>query len=536
MRAIFWGAVLAVVTFSTSAQNPETFIQSIDPNPQNMYQADKGYNIWSIGDYVYVVNGYIWNAQLDRRQDIFKIDANTREIVKRIDFTGPQGDIAIVGFWDTPDQQILLTGEWRDYVNTRMRTFIAKLDKDLEVLWIKYYPESELSEQHVYGEAITETSTGDILLYLAEGGGPPVPQLPWANSEGSARVVKTDATGQIVFSKVLPDTFTQTIGYGHMMPTADGNFFLTSMVVGYYYHPLYGTYRNNTILHKFDSDANLIWSRMLGYAKFPIQEPVATALLDGSIAVMWAKDTFTPDPAVDPSFNLMYGFDGDGKRIWSHEWNDLATRQVNRIITAQNGDILGVGYYIRGAQKGKGWLFRMTAAGEVLWERHYSDSIQRPWSPQLELLDLCEMEDGRIAATGIIFDSTDLVGAFNLNAALLVVDANGCMEPNCSGLNQYITSALEPLYPLPALPVLSILPNPASDWLTVRIPDVLNTAGRKLELRCHNTQGQPIQRMAWADPQLQQTMDCRNWPSGTYHLILTERGRPIAIGKALVRH
>ncbi len=113
------------------------------------------------------------------------------------------------GYFLTTDEHILLTGEWRDYNNTRMRTFIAKLDKDLEIVWINYYP--DLFEYHVYGEAIAETPSGDIMLYLTEGKSLPTGN-PWQTAESWIRMVKTDALGNPIFSKIVQDTFSQTVG------------------------------------------------------------------------------------------------------------------------------------------------------------------------------------------------------------------------------------------------------------------------------------------------------------------------------------
>ncbi len=318
----------------------QTFIQSIDPNAEQEYQADKGTNIVAIGNYLYVISGYV-NTQEHRIQNIFKIDANTREIVNRIEIQGPQIDLIISergGLYVTPDEYILITGEWRDYDALKMRTFIAKLDKDLEIVWINYYP--ELSEGNVYGDALSQTSTGDILLYLTEGEPEPF-ENPWITVSSRPRIVKTDPDGELIFNKIIPDTFQQSIGYGHLAPTDDGNFLISSTVLGYYYHPIYGTYRYNVIVHKIDSEANPIWSRMVGYTQFPIQEPVATTLSGGGGAVMWAKDTFVPDPTIAFNFNVLNRYNGEGGLSWTHEWNDVALRVVYRIITAQNGDILG---------------------------------------------------------------------------------------------------------------------------------------------------------------------------------------------------
>ena len=225
-------AIFGLMTCSiVIAQPSETFLKAFDPNPQNIYLFDHSNNIWSIGNYVYVTN-LIGDAQGHRQVQILKIDVSTREIVKQISMSGPQIDIAFSGrggFCLTANQNILLTGEWSDYVNTRMRTFIAKLDRDLNVVWINYY--SDLFEFHVYGDAVAETPTGDILLYMTEGK-PVSANEPWHVAEAWNRILKTDAIGNILLNKIIPDTFFQTVGYGHLSRMEDGNYLLSSQLVG----------------------------------------------------------------------------------------------------------------------------------------------------------------------------------------------------------------------------------------------------------------------------------------------------------------
>ena len=529
----FFAAFGLVVRFGSIAQPSETFIKSFDPNPQFINGYDNSNNVWSIDNFVYVTNLY-GNAEGYRKPQIIKIDPNTREIVKQIEMDGPQEDMAIAergGFCLTSDQHILLTGEWADYTNTRMRTFIAKLDKDLEVVWINYYP--DLFEFGVYGDAIAETPSGDILLYMTEGK-PVSANEPWHIAESWTRIIKTDAIGNLLLNKVIPDTFFQTVGYGHLARTDEGNYLLTSIVIGHYYHWLYGTYRYNAIVHKIDEDANPIWSRMVNYNKYLRQQPTATALPGGGGTVMWSRDTFTPDPNIAFEFNELHRMDSEGHTLWRHEWNDVTVRHVYRIITAANGDILGCGIYQNDGDKGKTWLFRATEGGEILWERHYSDSIQRPWSPNLEMLDLCEMADGRIAATGIVYD-TNAVGSLNPNVGVLLVGADGCLEPGCTGVTQYITGALEPFAQSAPLPQLLCSPNPASSIVSVKLPAVPTNTNTQQTLRAYNAQGIMIAEFPWANISETQSMVVSNWPPGVYQLLFWKERKPLFSGKIIVQ-
>jgi len=293
-KSRFFSALLGLFVYiGCIAQPSETYLKAFDPNPQNMYLFDHSANIWSIDNYIFLTNAY--GEGLHREAQIFKINADTREVIKVIKMVGPQVDFGFSirgGYCLTSDKHILLTGEWRDYVNTRMRTFIAKLGKDLNVVWINYYP--DLFEFHVYGDAVAETPTGDILLYMTEGK-PVSASEPWHVAESWIRILKTDATGNVLLNKIIPDTFRLAVGYGHLSRMDDGNYLLSSQLVGLnYYHPnpLLGLFRNNALLHKIDEDANPIWSRLVNYSKFILQEPTSIALPGGGGAVMWSRDTF----------------------------------------------------------------------------------------------------------------------------------------------------------------------------------------------------------------------------------------------------
>jgi len=349
-KSRFFSALLGLFVYiGCIAQPLETYLKAFDPNPQNMYLFDHSANIWSIDNYIFLTNAY--GEGLHREAQIFKINADTREVIKVIKMVGPQVDFGFSirgGYCLTSDKHILLTGEWRDYVNTRMRTFIAKLGKDLNVVWINYYP--DLFEFHVYGDAVAETPTGDILLYMTEGK-PVSASEPWHVAESWIRILKTDATGNVILNKIIPDTFFQTVGYGHLSRMEDDNYLLSSQLVGLnYYHPnpAFGLFRYNALLHKIDEDANPIWSRLVNYSSFILQEPTSIALPGGGAAVMWSRDTFGAPAETKSSFQELNYLDSEGNTLWRHGWMDQSPRYFYRIVAASNGDILGVGAYYTG--------------------------------------------------------------------------------------------------------------------------------------------------------------------------------------------
>ena len=538
-KRLFFKIISILLAANCLAQPYETYIKSFDPNPQFPYGYDNSSNIWSIDGYIYVTNLYGDSSGINRQTQIFKIDANSKEIVKRINLPAPQMDIAGSGrggYCITADKHILLTGEWRDYANTRMRTFIAKLDKDLNIDWINYYPDQ--FEFHAYGDAVAETPSGDILLYLTEGK-PYTLTNPWVSGENVTRILKTDALGNVLFNKIVADTFFQTVGYGHLSRMVDGNYLLSSQLVGLNYNdpnPNLGTFQYNALLHKIDENANTIWSRLVNYSTFLLQEPTSIALPGGGGAVMWSRDTFGAPAEVVSNFLELNCLDPEGHTLWRHAWLDQSSRYIYRIISAANGDILGVGAYTIGfPSKGKAVIFRTTQDGEMLWERHYSDSIQRPWSYFTEMFDICELADGRIAATGVVLD-TNSVGLFNPNIGILVVGADGCIEPGCTGVDQFTTGTFETVINSTPLPQLVCFPNPASNFVSIQRPPGILSASNKQILRAYNSQGAFIANVTWREGANMCQLDVNNWSPGVYQLVLWEGNRPILSGKISVNH
>lgn len=507
----------------------QTYLTSIDPNLQNSFQADKGYHIWSIEQNIYIVNGYIDANGIDRQNELFQVDANTHQVVRRLPLDGPQGDLAVSATYLTTDGNMLLTGEWRDYDALRMRLFVMKLTPELETIWSNFYP--DLSPNSYYPDGIVEMpDSNQYLLYLSEGFGPA------PHTYGELRILKTDDDGSVMWNRMLTDTMFRAYGYGDISATDDGHFLVSSAVDNLYIDPITGkSFFYNAIVHKIDREANQVYTKSIGYTGIRVQEPISLALPGGGGVVMWTKDTNTVDPGVATDFPIMYGFDRDGNRTWTQEWNRWGYQTVYRIEPVANGDILGVGYYSRLGGKGKGWLFRMTNSGEVLWERLYSDSLIRPWAINLELLDVCELADGRIAATGIVMDTNEVAGLYNFNVALLVLDADGCLQPGCGEEVQYITSTHTPLFKV-STAALQVSPNPAWGLVRVALPEGLSGRGGPYELRCYSYGGQLVWSQRWPPGSSELTLPGADWPNGSYLLTLYEGNWPVAAGKLVVQH
>lgn len=518
-------ALLVSLICSLDAQTEFTYFHTFDPNPDYPNIADKAANIWSIGNYLYLDNGF-YNNDGERTQQIIKIDATTKIVEKIITLDSPFNNIGLSergGYCLTADGFILVTGEWYSDSLSVMQMFLAKYDADLELQWINYFP--GLTTRNVFADAVAETTAGTYMVYYTQ-------RTSVNPTISSTRILTTDTSGNLLFTKIIPDPFLYVRGYGSLVNTDDGNLLLTSWVYDIQNHPETPT---NVIVHKIDNQGNALWNRFFNFSFFDDQQPMCAAVPGGGGAVMWCKDTSWYDlVTVDHNFNLMHGFDTDGNLLWETEWHEpTAWRSAGRLISAANNDLLGSGFVQPAVDntRGRAWLFRASPQGEILWERYYSDSLLRPWSPQLEFIDMCEMEDGRIAATGIAYDKNDQ-GWINPNILLMVFDENGCLEPGCDQSNYYLTTSLEPLFSLPPLPYLQVWPNPAAKVFRVQVPESVWTGKNDLTLAAYDVQGRETYRSTVTEAQ--PSVDASRWPAGAYQLVLLRQGIPVAGGKVVV--
>jgi hypothetical protein len=143
--------------------------------------------------------------------------------------------------------------------------------------------------------------------------------------------------------------------------------------------------------------------------------------------------------------------------------------------------------------------------------------------------------DGRIAATGVVFD-TNAVGSLNPNIGVLVVGSDGCLEPGCTGITQYITGTFEPFSNSSQLPQLLCSPNPASDFTSVKLPSEIGPTLHMQILRAYNSKGILIADMPWIEGSREYQVDVKGWSQGVYQLLFCVDRRPLFSGKIIVQH
>ncbi len=77
----------------------------------------------------------------------------------------------------------------------------------------------------MYADGIADTGNGAYLISLTESR----PRGP--NSASRLRIIKTDTSGVILKTEILENEFRFSMGYGELVPTDDGYFLVTRVVL-----------------------------------------------------------------------------------------------------------------------------------------------------------------------------------------------------------------------------------------------------------------------------------------------------------------
>jgi hypothetical protein len=134
-----------------------------------------------------------------------------------------------------------------------------------------------------------------------------------------------------------------------------------------------------------------------------------------------------------------------------------------------NGDIIGAGYAWTDIGY-CGWMIRVTADAELVWERYIQDN-RLAANVYTEFRDVTECLDGSIAAAGLwVTDESPRDGGIGPRSWVVKLDANGCLEPNGTSDTIHLMRpvANEEIVREPT-PTIKINPNPVAENLHLEI-------------------------------------------------------------------
>lgn len=272
-------------------------------------------------------------------------------------------------------------------------------------------------------------------------------------------------------------------------------------------------------LSKVNADGSFAWNRSYGYT-VNNQEvlPKVTVVNDTTIAYAWTKDT--NNLSIQESPPIIYFLDtlGNIRKSYAFHGN---WRVLSKLFTCANGDVVGVGDAWTDIGY-TGWMFRLDANANLLWERYVQDHRQST-SSVTDLNAVTEAPDGSIIAGGNIFHpQPPRDNGARLRAWIVKLDANGCYEPGCTSDTIYLEFPNSIAQPdIAPESEVKVYPNPTADVLNWSVAD-LPVFRNLTDYRITNTAGYWVRNAPLGRGQ--QSIDVRDLPVGVYFLNLLKDG------------
>ena len=505
MKTIVSLAICTLWVYSMCAQSPQ-FYKAIDPHPENTFWIDQGLKTFQTDSFYYTLARY----KPDRLQSMVVKLNKQGDIVHQKELTTAYNNLTLVDGFQAPDHSLILIGnyiDW-DWGSFKSVAMLVKVDKDLNLQWMKSYvnPDNTDGGGALFGTHVIQTDDQQNYVFSA-------------NSFDRSFLYRTDLNGNVISIHALPDSISTEDG--NIIKSPDDNLVCSGKL----------TTATETVnmVFKMDLQGNILWSQPIN--TFALSTTI-TPLQNGKYGVCSLIDSILDYPPQGRQITLSIvsenGIIEQTMQLPMHYQDE----EIRDLTTASNGDIIGCG---KSEIAYEGWLFRATSEGSLLWQRHFSDSLQRPWSP-VSFLNVLGNSDGSIVLTGFLYDSMPGLNPYdpenrNINISMMVTDADGCLTPGCPSGLQYITSAPEVSGPGERLPWLQVSPNPANDLLRVRIPEGANGT-----VVLYNLWGQVALRRnidsgsGWIE------MDSGGLPAGCYSVAWLVGGQVMARNKVIIQH
>lgn len=273
-------------------------------------------------------------------------------------------------------------------------------------------------------------------------------------------------------------------------------------------------------IYKFDANFDTVWTYRTEDNSANQTVPRGCELQDGRIILAFTN------PVGGETLHSIRAINIDGTIDWQYDydWNGTRDREIYRLKTLNNGDILGSGTYSERTHDPRieiaPWLFRMSPEGELLWERVYFEYDSTIESSRIgTILDFVELDNGDIIAVGDMrYDDYDML--------IMRVDSNGCLDPDqCGEVNGVdITTSVQELPGV--LSQFNVYPNPTSGLLHID----MNTSGMSpLHYTIMDVPGTKLQEGRLDSST--SSINVASLPNGMYFLFISEGGKSYGVQK-----
>lgn len=232
--------------------------------------------------------------------------------------------------------------------------------------------------------------------------------------------------------------------------------------------------------------------------------------------------------------------DENMEELWMYiaDEGEEQNKQIHNLKVLSDGSIIGCGKNNNDPSmsdySSMGWLFKLSAEGELLWEHnYYFASAEYPITNQTSFLsDIIETSDGGYAAIGAY--QYVLYSSEKANLWLLKVDEEGCISPNCSenpimvGIDEY---SIELAFPY-GEKYFTLAPNLVSTDTYIHFYSPINSATSSILIT--DIQGKKIDELKLLKGAKELKIVTSNYSNGMYVVSYMNEGRILQSEKLLV--
>jgi hypothetical protein len=371
---------------------------------------------------------------------------------------------------------LLRTLDMTNNTQDRLRGTVIKIDSIGNELWRTEYTPTDF-DQSADMKLIEEGNNLVLMGIKADGN-----YLINYSFKLQTQIRRIDSTGNIIGEYLSAND--RWIGMWDGIQTQDGGFAFcgvegTQLSIGGSPHMIYRGY-----VAKVDSNLQLVWERGFGKPDNTMHLKDIEELDDGSLILAGRRDIYFPE---------------------------------------------GVFYTQSDSGYGMGWILKMSAAGDSLWQRLY----RKPFTNRNYLNDIEVLPDGGFIAAGYTQEYTPINSHYDYWGWLIRTDSFGCIVPGCQLLNN--TENVAVVFDNE----VTVFPNPASEVVKFKFEKPIN---ENVEIRVYSGLGQLVGQITEVSGQANvnystdATMKVSDWHSGMYFYGVYVEGVLVKQGQILINH
>ena len=303
---------------------------------------------------------------------------------------------------------------------------------------------------------------------------------------------------------------------GHQWPfdiTSTGNGYLISG-----YHEIStDPYSKDPLLIKTDSEGNLLWSKTYG-EELADHGAFVTLADDGNYLLSTCYGEEQAGMTSVDNRQVIIKTDTEGEIIWEKKYDSVNWRYTqHEIHCLDDGSIVTVGTKATGPMNVEGFLFKASPDGDSLWQRLYH---MAEWQDNWDrIYDFDTTMDKGFVTVGEVWYNWDPVNGDGQMTWVVKVDSLGETTLSTGIPNRYFTDDIE------------AYPNPATQYLTIDIPDFIHQPG--MQLRVVSTSGRLIIKRK-ARPG-EERINVSDWRPGLYLVEVLRNNGKVFSKKIIVR-